>query len=361
MRSNAPFSFISAWLVVCIFLVSCHPEYSIEGGLQAKYTVNGSPAMCTSAVVSGFYLEGRTTDTSNTLQVNVHVTTAGNYNIFTIPVNGISFSASGKFADTGIHSLTMICSGTPQAPGSFDIKISGDNGCSFTLTVLKKAPASYTLIGSPNDCSAHYTSAVFIEGKKLTISDFITIEVLVTTPGNFTIKTDTVHGISFSSSGNFNTAGPQSVKLEGNGAPDATGYFFFSVHSDSSQCSFSIPVQDGDPVATYVLQSGLSGTQLLCAPGSIQGIYTAGTPLYASNSITVSPYVTVPGKYTISTHKINGMIFSANGIFPAIGNYNIALQGSGTPLAVGTFSLTPLIIGLAPLGGASCDVIINVK
>jgi hypothetical protein len=317
--------------------------------------------MCTSAVLSGFYIEGRATDSSNTLQVNVHVTTAGSYNILTIPVNGISFSASGKFADTGFHSLTMICSGTPQVPGRFDIKISGDNGCSFTLTVLKKAPASYTLIGGPSECSAHYTSAVFIEGKKLTLSDFITIQVIVAIPGNYKITTDTINGVSFSSLGNFNTAGPQSVKLEGNGTPDATGYFFFTVHSDSSQCSFSIPVQDGDPVATYVLQSGQSGAQLICSPGSIQGIYTAGTPLNASNSITVSPYVTVPGKYTISTYKINGMIFSAHGTFSAIGNYNIVLQGSGTPLGVGTFNLTPLIIGPAPIGGASCDLIMSVK
>jgi hypothetical protein len=361
MRTSAPFSIISAFLILSFFLGSCHPEYSFEGGLQAKYTVMGSPAMCTSAVVSGFYIEGRATDSSNTLQVNVHVTTAGNYNIITIPVNGISFTASGKFADTGFHSVKLLCTGTPQAPGSYPIKIQGDNGCSVILTVLKKAPASYTLLGAPDDCSAHYTSAVFIDGKKLTVSESITIEVLVATPGNYKITTDTLNGVSFSSSGNFNNVGPQSVILAGNGTPDATGFFFFTVQSDSSKCSFSIPVQDGDPVATYVLQSGQSGTQLLCSPGSIQGIYTAGTPLNASNSITVSPYVTVMGNYTISTHKINGMIFSAHGTFPAIGNYNVVLQGSGTPLAVGMFTCTPLIIGPAPIGGASCDLIISVK
>jgi hypothetical protein len=361
MRTSSSFSIISAWLVLFIFLVSCHQEYSFEGDLQAKYTLIGSPSMCSSAVVSGFYIEGMATDSSNTLQVNVHVTKTGNYNIFTIPVNGISLRASGTFADTGFHSVTLVCTGTPQAPGSFDIKIPGDNGCSFTLTVLKKAPASYTLVGGPGDCSAHYTSAVFIEGKKLSVADFITLLVIVATPGNYTISTDTVNGVSFSSSGNFNTAGPQSVKLAGNGTPDATGFFFFTVHSDSSQCGFSIPVQDGDPVATYVLQSAQLGTQLLCIPSSIQGIYTAGIPLNASNSITVSPYATVAGKYTISTHKINGMIFSARGTFPAIGNYNVVLQGSGTPLTVGTFNLTPLIIGPAPIGGASCDVTISVK
>ena len=361
MRTSTPFSFISAWLVLSFFLVSCQQEYSFEGGLQAQYTVVGSPGVCTVAVVSGFYTEGKATDSSNTLQVNVHVTTAGSFTIFTTPVNGISFMASGTFADTGFHSVTLVCAGTPQAPGSIAIKIPGDNGCSFTLTVNKKAPASYTLVGGPGDCSAHYTSAVFINGKKLTATDFITIEVIVATPGNYTITTDTVNGVSFSSSGNFNTAGPQSVILAGSGTPDSTGFFFFTVHSDSSQCSFSIPVQDGDPVATYVLQSAQSGGQLFCTPSSIQGNYTAGIPLNATNSITVSPYATVAGKYTISTHKINGMIFSAHGTFPATGNYNVVLQGSGTPLAVGTFSVTPLIIGLAPIGGASCDVIISVK
>ena len=361
MRTTAPFIYISVVLACFIFLISCQQEYSFEGGLQAQYTLIGSPGTCSSAVVSGFYIEGRATDSSNTLQVNVQVTTTGNYNIMTTPVNGISFSASGKFTDTGFHAVKLICTGTPQAPGSFAIKIPGDNGCSVILTVLKKAPASYTLLGAPDDCSAHYTSVVLIEGKKLTDSDSVTIEVIVATPGNYMITTDTLHGVSFSSSGNFNNVGPQSVKLAGNGTPDATGFFFFTVQSDSSKCSFSIPVQDSDPVATYVLQSGQSGTQLLCSPGSIQGIYTAGMPLNASNTITVSPYATVPGNYTISTHKVNGMIFSAHGTFPTIGNYNVVLQGSGTPLAVGTFICTPLIIGPAPIGGASCDLMISVK
>lgn len=361
MRTSYPFSLLSAWMLLSFFLGSCHPEYSYEGGLQAKYTLIGSPAICSSAVVSGFYIEGRATDTSNTLQVNVHVSTAGNYNIITNPVNGISFTASGKFADTGFYSVTMVCSGTPQAPGSFAVKIPGDNGCSVILTILKKAPASYTVLGAPDDCSAHYTTAVLIEGKKLTVNDFITIEVIVAIPGDYKITTDTLNGVSFSASGNFNNAGPQSVKLAGIGTPDATGFFFFTVQSDSSKCSFSIPVQDGDPVATYVLQSGQAGTQLLCAPASVHGIYTAGTPLNASNTMTVSPYATVAGKYTISTHKINGMIFSAHGIFPSTGNYNVVLQGSGTPLAVGTFAITPKIIGPAPIGGASCDLMLSVK
>jgi hypothetical protein len=342
-------------------LTSCKKEYSIEGGAQAQYTISGSPTTCVRAVVSGFYIEQKKTDLTNTVQINVDVTFAGNYTIFTTPVDGILFTSSGTFTDTGMHVVTLQCTGTPESAGTFSINIPGDNGCSFTVSVLNKAPASYLLGGNPNDCASISSQSTFIEGQLLNASDTVALQVVVSAPGSYSISTDTVSGVSFSASGTFSAIGAQTITLFASGSASASGFLFFKVKADSSQCSFSIAVQNADPLATYVLQSGISNGMDYCSPQSIRGNYTAGIPLDSSNTITVSPYATVKGNYTISTYKINGMIFSASGTFSAPGNYSVALQGSGTPLVVGTFTVTPFIIGPAPLGGRSCDVDINVK
>lgn len=348
--------FIEAFL-----FTSCKKEYSIEGGVQAQYTISGSPTACVPALLSGFYIEGKKTDVTNTVQINADVTFAGNYTIFTTPVDGISFTSSGTFTDTGMHVVTLQCTGTPESAGTFSIKIPGDNGCSFTVSVLNKAPASYLLRGDPSDCASISSQSTFIEGQVLNASDTVSLQVVVSAPGSYSISTDTVSGVSFSASGTFSAVGAQTVTLYASGSASAAGFLFFKVKADSSQCSFSIAVQNADPLATYVLQSGISNGLAYCSPQSIQGNYTAGIPLDSSNTITVSPYATIKGNYTISTYRINGMIFYASGTFPAPGNYSVALRGSGTPLVVGTFTFTPFIIGPAPIGGRSCDVDINVK
>ena len=348
-------------LLLVILFTSCKKEYSIEGGAQAQYTISGSPTTCVPAVLSGFYIEGKKTDVTNTVQINADVTFAGNYTIYTTPVDGISFTASGTFTDTGMHVVTLQCTGTPESPGTFSIKIPGDNGCSFIVTLLNKAPASYVLRGDPNDCASISSQSTFIEGQVLNAADTVSLQVVVSAPGSYSSSTDTISGVSFSASGTFSAIGSQTVTLYAHGVAGSAGFLTFKVKADSTQCSFSIPVQNADPLATYVLQSGIQNGLAYCSPQSIQGNYTAGIPLNSSNTITVSPYATIKGNYTISTFKLNGMIFSASGTFPAPGNYSVALQGSGTPLVVGTFTVTPFIIGPAPLGGQSCVVDINVK
>jgi len=349
------------YLFALVLFASCQKEYSYEGGPQASYIIEGSPAVCAPVVLSGYYIVGAPTGNTNTLQVTVQVTSVGNYTIFTIPTDGISFSASGNFATTGTQVVTLQCSGTPASVGTFTIKIPGTNGCYFTLNVLKQAPASYVLSGYPNDCSNPKIEGVFAAGSEVKATNSITIEVIVNTPGDYIIRTDTINGISFSASGHFNSAGPQTVVLKGVGMPGDPGLLFFNLNSDSSHCSFNLPVQCAEPLATYVLQSGTAPTGLVCAPQSIQGTYAAGVALNSSNTITITPYATLPGNYAISTARINGVVFSAIGNFPTAGQYSVALKGSGTPLSSGTFTYTPFIIGPSPIGGESCDVSITVQ
>jgi hypothetical protein len=355
------FTYILVCLLMLALFASCKKEYSYEGGLQAQYVVEGSPADCSPSVLSGFYIEGTAVGTGNTLQITVDVSRAGNYTIYTLPNDGVSFTASGNFADTGTQVVTLQGSGTPDTVGIFTLKIPGEGGCTILLNVMKKAPASYTLAGYPNDCTNPVIGGIYSVGTSIKPGNNVTLQVIVNTPGDYSISTDTLGGISFSASGHFTTSGAQTVILECNGLPENPGLFYFNVKADSSSCSFSVPVQSGEPLATYVLQSGIGPSGLVCSPQSIQGTYTAGVLLNSSNTITITPYATLPGNYTISTNRLNGVIFSASGNFPTSGTYSVLLTGNGTPMASGTFSFTPQIIGPSPLGGASCDVSVSVQ
>jgi hypothetical protein len=90
-------------------------------------------------------------------------------------------------------------------------------------------------------------------------------------------------------------------------------------------------------------------------------MYNSGTPLTSVNTITVSVFVTDPGSFAISTDTVNGMIFSYQGTFVAVGAQNVLLTGSGTPVSAGTFTFTPQIIGPHPIGGETCTADIDVQ
>jgi hypothetical protein len=106
-----------------------------------------------------------------------------------------------------------------------------------------------------------------------------------------------------------------------------------------------------------VLESGTGNNNaVVCAPQSVQGTYTANTPLNAANTMTITAFVKVLGNYTISTDKINGIIFSRSGTFTTPGEQSVTLYGSGVPIQSGTFTFVPQIVGPAPIGGESCGV-----
>ena len=348
-------------LLLALLLITCAKEYSYEGGPLANYTIEGSPTECAPVIVSGNYVAGVAANSGNYIQVTVDVTLPGTYNIFTIPVDGVSFSSTGNFIDTGKQVVTLGCIGTPGSVGSFEVKIPGDNGCYFTLNVKDQAPSSYVLSGYPNDCENPDISGRYTQDKDLSPDDTVVLQVNVTTPGTYNIKTDIVNGISFSAAGFFSATGNQSVTLTCTGKPDTPGRAFFNVQADSSQCSFSIPIETAFPQATYVLQSGTSNNMNSCSPQTTQGDYVSGTPLNNNNTVSITAYATVAGTYSIYTTKVNGMVFGSSGTFATIGYQTVILSGIGTPTASGTFAFVPTIIGPAPLGGQSCGFNIIVQ
>ena len=73
---------------------------------------------------------------------------------------------------------------------------------------------------------------------------YISVNVTVTTPGTYTIYTDTQDGFYFSDSGYFANTGLNVIKLKPVGTPILPGPATFSVTFDTSICNFTVNVQD---------------------------------------------------------------------------------------------------------------------
>ena len=110
----------------------------------AAFVLGGDPGSCTGAVLSGTYEATTATTGSNTLLIDVNVTTAGSYAITTNTQNGVSFSGSGLIS-AGTTQLVLTASGTPLAAGTFnyDIIVAGlTTTCTFSVP-FTAAPSNY--------------------------------------------------------------------------------------------------------------------------------------------------------------------------------------------------------------------------
>jgi len=347
----------AGFFLIMLFFIQCKKEYSYEGGV-ADFTIVGVGGNCTSTL-SGSYHTGVALNQSNTVQLQVDVISAGKFSLQTNSIDGMFFSTSGSFSDTGIQTLTLAGNGIPAKPGDFSFTPGLPPACDFIVTVTdsQAVVSNYTLTGAPNACENFQVNGQYTIGKDLTPENFVAINVNVGALGDYAIHTETQNGISFSASGTFTKTGPQIINLMGSGNPAQPGHLIFTPKGDNgSACTFDITVQNSGPPATYVIESG----QNLCI-GSAAGAYTAGTPLTAANTYTLRVYVAELGYFTIATKAVNGVYFYYSGNFTTKDVQTVTLQGYGTPTAIGDFTLTPEIIGPAPLGGTACDFTLAVK
>ena len=344
-------------LLMMLLFIKCKKEYSYEGG-TAKFSLLNNGGSCL-AVLSGNYNVGVQLNNTNTVQLQVDVTAPGEFSLQTDSRAGMRFSTTGSFSDTGIQTIILTGSGTPDSVGNFLFTPEISAACSFTITVNIKQniQASYSLSGAPNQCTNTQVDGQYLTGVPLTTSNFVILNVEVSATGDYAIRTDTINGIFFSVSGTFTKTGPQTVKLTGSGNPtNAQNLVFTPVGNYGSACSFDLTILNSGPPATYVIESG----QNLCI-GSAAGSYTAGTPLSAGNTYSLQVYVADLGNFTIATKTQNGIYFYFTGTFTKLGDQTVTLTGYGTPAAVGTFTFTPEIVGPAPLGGIACDFSLPVK
>ena len=220
------------------FLLSCNKEFSLEGkaaGGSAIFTFEGSPGVCTDAVVTGYYQAGSLLDANDIVTIAVNVSTIGSYSITTPTVNGIQFSGSGSFASPGLQTIRLIGSGVPISAGTYSFS-PGLNGCEFLATI--SGTAAYTLNETPGNCGSFSISGSYIAGEILSASNFATVTVTITAIGTYRIYTGEINGISFSASGIFTATGLQTVQLNGLGTPLLPGTFSYT--PGVSSCSITV-------------------------------------------------------------------------------------------------------------------------
>jgi len=112
------------------------------GTPNADYTI-GTGGLCANTTVNGTYFEAVALVASNTVNLDVLVTTTGPWSITTNTVNGYNFSGSGSFASTGTVQVTLSGTGTPitAQTDNFTASANGSGGtCTFDVTVVSVPP-----------------------------------------------------------------------------------------------------------------------------------------------------------------------------------------------------------------------------
>lgn len=246
---------------------SCTKEYSEEnGGIpigggggstsgSAVFTLAGAPGSCSIPTIAGTYRAGTLLNNSNSIILNVDVTTVGTYTVSTGSANGMAFSGSGTFTITGTQIITLVGSGTPVAAGTHNFT-AGSNGCTFSITTL---PASSGPVAEGTlDCANAVTAGVYTQGIDLTGTNTVTIPVNVTVAGSYSVTSNIVNGCTFSGSGTL-APGAQNIVLTGSGTPINSGAFTFNISLGTSSCGFSITFLPGVPPPTDFFRCKIDG------------------------------------------------------------------------------------------------------
>ena len=108
-----------------------------SGGGTSAGTLGTALDTCTGAVLAGTYKKNAALTAANTVSVQVNVTTAGTYTIYTDTLKGIFFRTSGTFTTTGTQTVILSGNGTPTdsaAAAKFRVKYNTSN-CGFTVKI----------------------------------------------------------------------------------------------------------------------------------------------------------------------------------------------------------------------------------
>ncbi len=322
----------NVFIPVSVNIAGCSFSIKVTAPAPAVYTMAGAPGACTNSTVNGAYGINIPLASTNTVSIQVNVTSIGTYTLTTNTIGGMTFAKTGTFATTGLQTVVLNGSGTPTVAGANVLTPQiGTSSCTFTVNVT--GPAVYTMAGAPAACSNAVVNGTYELNKPLTAANTATVQVNVTTIGSYTLTTNTVDGITFSKSGSFTTTGIQNVILNGSGTPTSSGAKVITPQIGTSSCTFNVTVA-GPAVYTMV------GAPGACTNATVNGTYTATTALASSNTVSVQVNVTAIGAYTIATNTVGGMTFSKSGIFPTTGVQNVILEGSGTPTTAGANTLT---------------------
>lgn len=319
----------------------------VGSGGTSVYTFETAAGDCPTPQFAGTYMEGVALGSTNTLTFTVNVTTPGTYS-FSLPSDDgdITFTGSGTFTAAGSQTVILTGSGTPQAAGDIDIT-AGD--CDFPLTIGANNLPDAALTAN---CASLKANGTYQESIATGSGNTATFSATVSTAGKWNISSNEANGVTFSGSGTFATTSTtaQPITLTASGTPQAAGPFTYTLSGNGVTCSFNVTFAAAPAPAAFKL-AGDPGT---CTGAIVNGTYTAGTAVNSSNTAVISVSVTSAGAYSIATNAVNGIAFSASGLFTQTGTQTVMLQASGNPVLPMTTTLVPQV------GSSSCSFDVTV-
>ncbi|MBK5721106.1 hypothetical protein JGH11_09525 [Dysgonomonas sp. Marseille-P4677] len=192
----------------------------------------------------GTFTEGAALNTSNVYTLVINVTEIGTYDIAITTINGYTFSKSGVFTSTGTYEIELGGQGAPIKEGADAVTLIFNNSIitpNCTLPPVTVNPASIRLTVN---CSATKVYGEYITRVSLNSSNYVEVEVNVTSAGETVIETLYENGIKFSSGSISLSTGSQKVKLYGQGTPIAAGIFTRNAFTiDNATCTPTIEVK----------------------------------------------------------------------------------------------------------------------
>ena len=119
-------------ILLILLVIACkkephHPPAPARGSLETQY------GQCLPNTVHGTWYNGLSAEIdTNYVEINVHVTSPGSYTITSDKVNGVTFSASGIFSDTGMKAVRLEAAGAFIQPVGTEFHTSFDStNCRF--------------------------------------------------------------------------------------------------------------------------------------------------------------------------------------------------------------------------------------
>jgi len=165
-----------------------------------------------------------------------------------------------------------------------------------------------------------------------TDTTYVIVPVYVTSPGSYTIKSDTLNGVFFTGSGEFPDSGMTTARLKPTGSFKTPGDANFHIHFDSSDCQFGIAVND-----SMGLSIGANMWRFTAEGHTYSGPFTAQSfdiPQSSGTNFELDGFVTGSGDtaFMIALNSSNGF-----GSLP-VGSY---LTSESSLDFVGLYTTTP--------------------
>ncbi|MCE4065277.1 hypothetical protein LXM63_09215 [Chryseobacterium gleum] len=200
---------------------------------------------CTTTKVMGTYIQNKELTASNYLTVKVNVTKIGSYTIAGTTSNGYNFYGTGVFLSTGMQTVSIPGQGVPGLVQADSVQLFANETnvtCNPAIIInVLNSSGTYSV-----SCGSATVNGVYTKGVALTGSNTITLPVVVSAVGSYSVTTNTVDGISFAGSGTFTSTGNQSIILYGTGSPTSTDNKIMTITANSadgaSTCNVTVEI-----------------------------------------------------------------------------------------------------------------------